>query len=146
MLVNLLCLVIGKKGIDVFEISASLRVISLHSAKELCNIGYHVIPGQKLCPKCRLSAPKQNEKFEESNDTEEADDLVSYEEDFQLDSNREILNTTLNELDISPVKVHSVSAHSKLIIGKRKLKQVGVITKKIAVGTNVDEESKKENK
>ena len=85
----------------MFLISASLRVISLHSAKELCNKGYHVIPDQKLCPKCRLLAPKQNEKFEESNDTEEADDLVSYEEEFQLDSNREILNTTLNELDIS---------------------------------------------
>ena len=54
------------------------------------------------------------------------------------------------------MKVHSVSAHSKLTIGKRKLKQVGVITKKIAsvlkvdetefetdVGTNIDEETKK---
>ena len=57
-----------------------------------------------------------------------------------LNTTKESLNNTLNELDISPVKVHSVATHSKLALGKRKLKQVeDVITKKLVSALKVDQ-------
>ena len=40
-----------------------------------------------------------------------------------LNTTKESLNNTLNELDISPVKVHSVATHSKSALGQRTLKQ-----------------------
>ena len=50
------------------------------------------------------------------------------------------MNNALCELDLSPLKVHSVDPHSKTSLGKRKLKQVeGTFTKKLASVLKVNE-------
>ena len=86
-------------------ISTSLREIKLDIAKDLCNNGYYVIPGQKLCPKCRLTYSKSKTDIDqiEINDLE-SDDMITYDKEIHLNMTKESLNNTLNELDISPEK------------------------------------------
>ena len=101
-------------------------------AKHLCHNCYYVIPGEKLCPKCRLTYSKSKTDTDqiETNDSE-SDDMITYDKEIYLNAPEESLNNTLNELDMSPAKVHLVATHSKLALGKRKLKQAeDVITKK----------------
>ena len=117
-------------------------------AKDLYNNDYYVIPGQKLCPKCRLTYSKSKTDIDqiETNDSE-SDNMITYDKEIYLNTTKESLNNTLfrdsfelNELDISPVKVHSVVTHSKLALGKRKLKQVkDVITEKLVSVLMVDQ-------
>ena len=69
-----------------------------------------------------------SESVDARNDTD-----FSIDDEAQLESNRESLNATFDEHDLSPLKVHSVSSHSMPSLGKRRLKQVeGVFTKKLA--------------
>ena len=125
----------------IFFSTGCLREIGLNMAKELCNNGYHVIPGQKLCPKCRSLVSKPKENPDEIDNTEPEEECHVYsQEELQLDSSRESLNSTLNDLDLSPIKLHSIAPHSKPILGKRKLKEVeGAITKKLASVLKVNE-------
>ena len=98
-----------------------------------------VIPGQKLYPKCRLTYSKSKTDIDqiETNDSESDD--ITYDKEIYLNTTKESLNNTLNEPDISPVKVHSVATHSKPALGKRKPKQVeDVITKKLVSVLKVD--------
>ena len=98
----------------------------------MCINGYIVLPGQKLCLTCRLKM-SEPEKEEEKpyKQYELNDESFCFQEEHDLNLSRESLNTTLNELDISPVKLHSVVQHSKPTLGKRKLKQVeGAVSKK----------------
>ena len=68
-------------------------------AKDLCNNGYYVIPGQKLCPKCRLtySRSKTNIDQIETNDSE-TDDMITYDKEVYLNTTKESLNNTSNVL------------------------------------------------
>ena len=71
--------------------------------------------------------------------------MITYYEEIHLNATKESLNNTLNELDISPVKVHSAANHSKPTLGKRKLRQVeGIITKKPVSVLKVDQTELKE--
>ena len=91
-------------------------------AKDLGNNVYYVISGQNLCPKCRLTYSKSKTDIDqiETNDSE-SDNMITYDKEIYLNTTKTSLNNTLNELDRSPVKVHSVATHSKLALGKRKL-------------------------
>ena len=113
--------------------------------KRFTQQGY-VIPGQKLCSKCRLTYSKSKTDIDqiETNDSE-SDDMITYEKEIYLNTTKESLNNTLYVFDISPVKVHSVATHSKLALGKKKLKQVeDVITKKLVSVVKVDQTELKE--
>ena len=115
-------------------------------AKDLCSNGYYVIPGQKLSPKCRLTYSKSKTDIDqtETNDSK-SDDMITHDKKIYLNTTKESLNNTLNELDISPVKVHLVATHFKPALGKRKLKQVeDVITKKLVSVLKVDQTELKE--
>ena len=122
--------------------SGSLREISLDVSKILCSKGNFVIPGQKLCPQCRN---KLVDKEPEPEDIETEEEVFpendnEIERDIMVESTRSILNSTLCELDVSPLKVHSVPSSYKHTLGKRKLKQVEeAVTKKIATVLDVTE-------
>ena len=115
-------------------------------AKNLCNNGYYVIPGQNLCPKCKLTYSKSKTDIDQiETNGSESDDMITYVEEIYLNTTKEYLNNVLNELDISPVKLHSVATHSKPTLGKRKLKQVeDVVTKKLVSVLKVDQTELKE--
>ena len=68
-------------------------------AKDLCNNRYYVIPGQKLCPKCRLtySRSKTNIDQIETNDSE-TDDMIIYDKEIYSNTTKESLNNTSNVL------------------------------------------------
>ena len=85
--------------------------------------GLLVVQGQKLCPKCRFRASKPQEKTCE-NDSDDVDDCTSLEEEHDLELTEESLSSTLSELEISPIKFHSIAPPSKPTIGKRKLEKV----------------------
>ena len=107
----------------------------------MCIDGCIVLPGQKLCPKCRLKVSEPEKEEEEPYKQDELnDESFCFQEEHDLNLSRESLNSTLNELNISPVKLHSVAQHSKPTLGKRKLKQVeGAVPKKLATVLKVDE-------
>jgi len=96
----------------------------------MCRYGSIVVPGQKLCPKCRFRASTPQEEKNET-DNDDVDDCTSLEEEHELELTKESLNSTLSELEISPIKFHSIAPHSKPNLRKRKLEQVeGKVTKK----------------
>ena len=47
-----------------------------------------------------------------------------------MEKDKEALNSTLNDLGLTPFKVHSVPPHMKVTHGKRKLKAVNVALSK----------------
>ena len=107
----------------------------------MCVNGYIVLPGQRLCLKCRLKVSEPAKEGEEPYKQDELnDESFCFQEEHDLYLSRESLNSSFNELDISPVKLHSVAQHSEPTPGKRKLKQVeGAVSKKLATILKVDE-------
>ena len=95
------------------------------------------------CLSCRTFDPSKCNQ--ECNETPTADSPIascSYIETSELNETWELLNLTLQELDISPLKIHTVASHSKSSWGKWKLKQVEcAVSRKIAKALSVDETS-----
>ena len=97
-----------------------------------------MVPGEKLCPQCRHKLASSEEPAEENTDISDIEDVFG--EDFLVESTRSLLNTTLCNLEVSPLKVHSVKSSSKPAVGKRKLKQVEEpVSKKLGTVLNVPE-------
>ena len=54
--------------------------------------------------------------------------------------NRDVMNSTLNELELKLFKVHAVPAHMKAVHGKRKLAQVNnEVPKRLATILNIQQ-------
>ena len=93
-------------------------------AKNLKERKISIVPGKKICPSC----PKDiNETL--INEHEEAlphsdEEVLDFEANLDGDRNREILNSSLIEEDISPLKLHAVASHSRVAHGKRKIAKV----------------------
>ena len=85
----------------------------------MCLCGYAVIPGYKLCPTCWA----QHAKLVHASDSEsvsscEEGDGQAIEHDVSVESTHTSLNLTLQDLDLSPMKLHSVAPYSRLSVGK----------------------------
>eukprot|EP00112_Aurelia_sp_Birch-Aquarium-sp1_P005641 Seg1642.8 transcript_id=Seg1642.8/GoldUCD/mRNA.D3Y31 product="hypothetical protein" protein_id=Seg1642.8/GoldUCD/D3Y31 len=90
-----------------------------------------VIPGKKLCPTCRGEVLKRmknadDEEIESAaaDDTYNSDSEQCFEADFQREKVRENVDSSLERMDISPMKLHAVPSHSKIAYGKKKIEQV----------------------
>ena len=86
--------------------------------------GIDLIPGNQLCP------AGNNELNSRQKPVECDTDIISHvEPDFNeqteivINESREKLNSSLNEMELSPFKVHSIARHSLISHGKKKLKQ-----------------------
>eukprot|EP00795_Rhopilema_esculentum_P017865 gene17865-biopygen566 len=106
-------------------VKGSLRPISLKAWNEYRAVGIETIPGKKLCPTCRRKPTMirnndsyDNDYHDDNDDTED----VSFQSFERLDG-REKLNRSLDLLDVSPIKVHSIPAHSRPSYGKRKFSE-----------------------
>ena len=88
-------------------------------------MGIHVIPGWKICPTCTTECYRKteitNEEIDELDYAFSSDDEVN---NWNTTENRDVMNSTLNELELTPFKVHAVPGHMKVAHGKRKLAQV----------------------
>ena len=93
------------------------KQISLLMVKELKAKGSNVIPGHSHCRQCvkkydNIMEGDQNESYVEQN---ESDNGYSFE------TLRKRLNTSLDTMDISPVRLHGVAQHSQASTAKNKL-------------------------
>lgn len=102
---------------------SSLREISLSMARIFQKNEIDVIPGQKICPKCRI---KYNGLCN-YDIVDEVDDQISNDE-LQYGNEqatvKETLSTSLEELEVSPIKLHAIACHSRRAYGKRKFNEV----------------------
>ena len=113
-----------------YLIIGNLCEIDLETAKQLCKMGKIVIPGQKLCPKCREQFWNQLQnqddephvyKLSIENKQDSESENADYNQIFIVWNTRETLNATLGEFELSPLKVHSLPKCLKIIHGKRNL-------------------------
>ena len=81
-----------------------------------------MIPGQKLCPKCRIKFGDlhDNDFSGEVHDDTSSDEIHDNDDSFH----KEYLSTSMEEMDVSPVKLHAVASHSRESYGERKFQQI----------------------
>ena len=88
-------------------------------------MGIYVIPGWKICPTCKIECYRKteitNEEIDEPDYAFSSDDEVN---NWNTTENRDVMNSTLNELELKPFKVDAVIGHTKVAQGKWKLAQV----------------------
>ena len=108
------------------NILGSLRSITLIMAKEMRQCGLFVTPGEKLCPSCRKETTlKLKPGIQTDSETEGSDEnMDAIAREYETNTTRESLNSTLKELEMSPLRSHSVPQYSKVVEGKRKLKKI----------------------
>ena len=102
------------------------------------NIGINIIPGEKICPSCKIKLIS----FKDDGPGEVACSQIYEDKDIELTTNeflKENLNSSLTSINISPLKMHAVTSHSRVALGKKKLLQVQQTVKLgIAKTLNVD--------
>ncbi|XP_065643371.1 uncharacterized protein LOC136075062 [Hydra vulgaris] len=136
-----------KKCIDPFKrhktnIKGGLREIDIQLAKDMCSIGIETTPGFKMCPSCRKEVVKKIDDWSTLQDHNGKDDFLEqtfFDKDIEIAQEKELINTSFDKLDVSPVKFHGVPQHAKISLGKRKLMQAtDVMSKKLSVILNVN--------
>ena len=86
-----------------------------------------------------MKAETETEESEpEVSDTEPQELL--HENELEVSESRDVLNSTLIDLDLSPLKLHAVPVHMKVGLGKRKLQQANSeMSKRVATMLNVEQ-------
>ena len=88
-------------------------------------MGIYVIPGWKICPTCKIECCHKTEITNE--ETDEPDYAFSNDDEvnnWNATENTDVMNSTLNELELTPFKVHAVPGYMKVAHRKQKLAQV----------------------
>ena len=103
-------------------------------------MGIYVIPGWKICPTCKIECYRKteitNEEIDEPDYAFSSDDEVN---NWNTTENRDVMNSTLNQLELTPFKVHAIPGHMKVAHGKQKLAQVNnEMSKRLAIILNVE--------
>jgi len=97
------------------------HIITLNLAKKLRLEGHKVCPGWQLCRNC-LKIAKAAQHSEEGQMMEkEFDDSVDFGDEIARDSAKEVINSSFEELSISPIKLHAMPTQSKVSHIKTKL-------------------------
>ena len=104
-------------------------------------MGIYVLPGWKICATCKIECYRKteitNKEIDEPDYTFSSDDEVNY---WNTSENRDVMNSSLNELELTPFKVHAAPGHMKVAHGKRKLAQVNnEVSKSLATILNVQQ-------
>ena len=118
-----------------YSCTGGLREVKISLAKELAKQGCATIPGQKICPPCYIRSKESAGQSALGKNIEDNEGCLSVmlDEELSYSADKDALNATLNELDVSPLKLHAVAQHSKASHGKRKLKQANeALSKKFA--------------
>ena len=123
--------------------SVGLREIDIETATDVCHLGFIGIPGYKWCTNCRKEFGTKQTALpaDESDKSESAHEVSKFEHDWSFQEAHSSLNSTLEDLELTPLKLHGISSHSKVKYGKRNLEQVNTeVTKKIATALKLDPE------
>ena len=117
-----------------------LREIALPMANELLQTGVSLIPGHKICPTCRNQITSLIENNAEDDSNNKNSPEIEHEI-LLIQSDKDTLNVTLNELELTPLKTHAISSISKVNHGKRKLVQLNEsLSKRVASVLQTDQE------
>ena len=109
--------------------------------KDITNLGIYVIPGWKVCPTCKAECYRKTEITNE--ETYEPDYAFSNDDEvhnWDARENANVMNSTLNELELTAFKVLAVPGHMEVAHRKRKLAQVNnEVSKRLATILNVQQ-------
>lgn len=95
--------------------------ITLDLAKKLRQKGFNAIPGWQLCRNCfkKVTIEEQNDKSQTDNDTD--CEISEIAREIARDDAKDLMNTSLEELAVSPMKTHSLSKQRKISEAKSKI-------------------------
>ena len=104
--------------------------MSLNAAEDFNHINISEIPGKKICSNCHKKLTS-NLEATSNKFVDESDSHIGNETDVETmpsGSSEEMtlrhdLDTSFEEMGVSPVKLHGVTSHSKVTLGKHKLQQ-----------------------
>ena len=104
--------------------------MSLNAAEDFNHINISEIPGKKICPNCRKKLTS-NLEATSNKFVDESDSHIGNKTDVETMSSgsseemtlRHDLDTSFEEMGVSPIKLHGVTSHSKVTLGKDKLQQ-----------------------
>ena len=104
-------------------------------------MGIYVIPGWKIYPTCKIEcyckAEITNEEIDEPDYAFSSDYEVN---NWDTTENWDVMNSTLDELELTLLKAHAVPGHMKVAHGKQKLAQVNnEVLKRLATILNVQQ-------
>jgi hypothetical protein len=102
-------------------IKKSLRIVSLSFSKQLIKKNIHIKPGQKICSTCRNFCEEKTKITENESDDELMTELNSLE---SRNVSLSQTNAALDDLGLTPIKLHTLSSHSKRSYYKRKVENV----------------------
>ena len=99
----------------MFVFLGGCKEISIQLASDFKNVGIKVIPGEKICPSCKikLTTFKADGAEEPSCSYDHEDEG---QEHIPNDFLKERLNSSLTSMNISPLKMHAVASHSKVTV------------------------------
>lgn len=93
----------------------------------MCEKNIFIKPGQKICPSCRNFCEEKTKITENESDDELMIELDSFE---SRNVSLSQTNAALDDLGLTPIKLHNLSSHSKGSYYKRKVENVTKEVKK----------------
>jgi len=93
----------------------------------LCENFFFIKPGQKICPSCQNFCEEKTKITESESDDELMIELDSFE---SRNVSLSQTNAALDDLGLTPFKLHNLSSHSKGLYYKRKVEKVTKEAKK----------------
>ena len=93
-------------------------MITFHLAKQLRKKGLDATPGWQLCRNCFQKATREEQSIEPAEACNETD-FDATEIEVARDAARDLMNTSFEELAVSPIKTHSLSKQRKTSKAKK---------------------------
>ena len=98
----------------------------------------NLIPGKKLCVKCRIKVIELENKEESSEQSQISDSEVILENSMNVETSMTTVSERLSLVGVSPLKLHGLPSSSRVATGKRKLSvAVNNLQQKIAKSIDV---------
>eukprot|EP00112_Aurelia_sp_Birch-Aquarium-sp1_P016223 Seg366.9 transcript_id=Seg366.9/GoldUCD/mRNA.D3Y31 product="ARL14 effector protein" protein_id=Seg366.9/GoldUCD/D3Y31 len=119
------------------------HVITLEMANKLKLEGHEVCPGWQLCRNCLKIATTSKEVVDEiqMETDEEFHEIIDFENTMARDTARESVDSSFEELGISPIKLHAMTKHRKISHLKDKLdRAMSTMEEMASAAANIDRE------
>ena len=116
------------------------HIITLHLAKQLRQKGLGATPGWQLCRNYFKKATDEQPSVQPAETDDETDfDNTEFELGLARDAARDVANTSLEQLAVSPLKTHSLSKQRKISEAKSKLDRAcSSIEERVAAAIDVE--------
>ena len=102
-------------------------------------MGIDLIPDCKICPNCNIECYCKTEIINKEGDESDyaSDNDIN---NWNIKESRNVMNSTLNKLELTSFKTYAVSVHMKVTHGKQKLAQVNnEVSKRLGAVLNVQQ-------